>query len=78
MGVNSRITGADAEIVDDSGFGINDKQHDDHSGGLSHLVRQPLGFKKGFSIASLNIDGLRTHLDEARVLIQNLGIHILD
>ena len=62
---------------DDSGNGINDKQHDDHSGSLPHLVRRPLGFKKGLSIASLNINGLRTHLDEVKELIQNLGIHIL-
>ena len=77
MGDNSRITGANADIVDESGNGIKDKQHDDHSGGLPHLVRRPLGFKKGLSIASLNINGLRTHFDEAKVLIQNLGIHIL-
>ena len=36
-----------------------------------------LGFKKGMAIASLNVNGLRGHLDEAQHLIRNLGIHIL-
>ena len=38
---------------------------------------QQLGFKKGMAIASLNINGLRSHLDEVQLLIRNLGIHIL-
>ena len=29
------------------------------------------------SIASLNINGLRSHLDEIQVMIRRLGIHIL-
>ena len=38
---------------------------------------QQLGFKKGMVIASLNINGLRSHLDEVQLLITNLGTHIL-
>ena len=38
---------------------------------------QQLGFKKGMAIASLNINGLRSYLDEVQLLIRNLGIHIL-
>ena len=29
------------------------------------------------AIASLNVNGLRSHLDEVQLLINNLGIHIL-
>ena len=42
--------------------------------GWSH---QHLGFKKGLVIASLNVNGLRSHLDEVQLLLNNLGIHIL-
>ena len=38
---------------------------------------QHLGFKKGMAIASLNINGLRSHLDEVRLMMKRLGIHIL-
>ena len=38
---------------------------------------QHLGFKKGMAIASLNINGLRSHLDEVQLLIGDLGIQIL-
>ena len=38
---------------------------------------QQLGFKKGMAIASLNINGLRSHLDEVQLLIRDLGIHII-
>ena len=38
---------------------------------------QQLGFKKDMAIASLNINGLRSHLDEVQLLIRNLGIHII-
>ena len=41
----------------------------------SGRCHQHLGFKKGMAIASLNINGLRSHLDEIQLL--NLGIHIL-
>ena len=39
--------------------------------------QQHLGFKKGMAIASLNVNGLRSHLDEVQLLVRNLGIHIL-
>lgn len=35
------------------------------------------GFKKGMAIASLNVNGLRSHLDEVQLLIRDLGIQIL-
>ena len=38
---------------------------------------QHLGFKKGIAIASLNINGPRSHLDEAQLLMRDLGIQIL-
>ena len=38
---------------------------------------QHLGFKKGMAIASLNISGLRSHLDEVQLLMRDLGIQIL-
>ena len=47
------------------------------STGQSDLFRQRLGFKKGMAIASLNVNGLRSHLDEVQLLMNNLGIHIL-
>ena len=38
---------------------------------------QHLGFKQGMAIASLNINGLRSHLDEVQLLMRDLGILIL-
>ena len=38
---------------------------------------QHIGYKKGMAITSLNVNGLRSHLDEVRLLIKDLGIHIL-
>ncbi len=38
---------------------------------------QHIGFKKGMAIASLNVNGLRSHLDEVQLLIKNSGLHIL-
>ena len=37
---------------------------------------QHLGFKKGMALVSLNINGLRSHLDEVQLLMKELGIHI--
>ena len=37
----------------------------------------PLSFKKGLTIASLNINGHRGHFDELQLLLQSSGIHIL-
>ena len=37
----------------------------------------PLSFKKGLTIASLNINGLRGHFDELQLFLQSSGIHIL-
>ena len=39
--------------------------------------RQHVGYKKGMAIASLKVNGLRNHLDEVQLLINNLGIHFL-
>ena len=38
---------------------------------------QHLGFKKGMAIASLNINGLRSHFFKVNLMIKRLGIHIL-
>ena len=43
----------------------------------SDWCHQRLGYKKGMAIASLNINGLRSHQDELKLLIKGLGIHIL-
>ena len=43
----------------------------------SGRCHQHLGFKKSMAIASLNINGLRSHLDEVQLLIRDLGIQIL-
>ena len=39
--------------------------------------QQQLGFRKGMVIASLNVNDLRGHFDEVKVLLNDLGIHIL-
>ena len=36
-----------------------------------------LGSKKGMAIASLNINGLRSHHDEIKMLLNDKGIHVL-
>ena len=36
-----------------------------------------LGFKKGMTIASINVNSLLRHIDEIRLLVKDLGIHIL-
>ena len=38
---------------------------------------QQLGSKKGMAIASLNVNGIRSHLDEVKLMMKRLGIHIL-
>ena len=38
---------------------------------------RPLGFQRGMAIASLNINGLRSHHDEIKLLLNDKGIHIL-
>ena len=43
----------------------------------SGRCHQHLGFKKGMATASLNINGLRSHVDEVQLLIRDLGIQIL-
>ena len=43
----------------------------------SGRCHQHLRFKKGMAVASLNINGLRSHLDEVQLLIRDLGIQIL-
>ena len=35
-----------------------------------------IGYKKGKAIASMSVDGLRSHLDEVWLLVNDLGIHI--
>ena len=44
---------------------------------MANLYHRSLRFNKGMAIASLNINGLRTHYDEVAFIIQNLGINIL-
>ena len=39
--------------------------------------RQHMGYTKGMAIASLNVNGLRSHLDKVKILMTDLGIHIL-
>ena len=39
--------------------------------------RQHLGSKKGLAVASLNINGLRSHIDEIELLLNDLDIDIL-
>ena len=48
-----------------------------NTGAGSGWCHQHLGYKKGMAIASLNINGLRSHLDELKLMIKDLGIHIL-
>ena len=38
---------------------------------------QHMGYRKGMAIASLNVNGLRSHFDEVKILMADLGIHIL-
>ena len=38
---------------------------------------QHMGYRKSMAIASLNVNGLCTNLDEVNILIADLGIHIL-
>ena len=40
---------------------------------VSSGSHQHLGFKKGMAIASLNITGLCSHLDEVELLMRDLG-----
>ena len=39
--------------------------------------QHPLAFQKGLSIASLNINGLRGHLDEIQQFLHSSSIHVL-
>ena len=39
--------------------------------------RQHLGYRKGMSIASLNVNSLRRRYDEIKLLLKNLGINVL-
>ena len=45
--------------------------------GVAAASHQHLGFKKGMVISSLNVNGLRSHLDEVQLLLNNLGVQIL-
>ena len=53
---------------------IVSKNQDTTLKGRSH---QHLGYRKGMSIASLNVNSLRRHYDEIKLLLKNLGIHVL-
>ena len=46
-------------------------------GERSGLGHQHIELKKGMKIASMNVNGLRSHLDEIKLNIRNLHIHIL-
>ena len=37
---------------------------------------QRIGYKKGLTMASLNVNGLRNNLDEVKILMTDLGIAI--
>ena len=65
------------DVVDLPSPQITNKENACFTGERPDLCRQHLGFKKGMAIASLNINGLRSHLDEVQLLIRSLGIHIL-
>ena len=39
--------------------------------------RQHLGFRKGMAIGFVNVNGLRSHLDEIKILMIDQGTHIL-
>ena len=41
------------------------------------MCHQHLGFKECMGIASVNINGLRSHLDEVQLFTRSLGIQIL-
>ena len=45
--------------------------------GVATASHRHLGFKTGMVIASLNINGLCSHLDEVQLLVNNLGIQIV-
>ena len=54
------------------------RQADPVNGGEGRgYYHHPLSFKKGLTIASLNINGLRGHFDELQLFLQSSGIHIL-
>ena len=53
--------------------GGGQKFYNDHSA-LSHQRR---AFKRGMSIASLNVNGIRSHIDEIKLLMGTLNVHIL-
>ena len=65
------------DVVDLPSSQITNRENACFTGERSDSCRQHLGFKKGMAIASLNINGLRSHLDEVQLLIRSLGIHIL-
>ena len=48
-----------------------------NSHGVAATSHQHLGFKKSILIASLNVNGLRSHLDDVQLLLNNQGIQIL-
>ena len=41
------------------------------------LCHQRRGFKRGMSIASLNVNGIRSHLDEIQLLMNTLEVDIM-
>ena len=65
------------DVVDLPSPQITNRENACFTGERPDLCRQHLGFKKGMAIASLNINGLRSHLDEVQLLIRSHGIHIL-
>ena len=77
VGDNSSFTGINANVVYVSDRCTNNEQRDDQYSDLPTAIPRPLGLKKGMSITSLNINGLRTHIDWVALLIQNLRIHAI-
>ena len=47
------------------------------NGNQADSCHQHLGFKTGMALASLNVNGLRSHFDEVELLIRSQGIHLL-
>ena len=61
MGENNSTTGVDANVVYVCDMCKNSEQRDDQCEGLPKSIHRSLGFKKGMSAASLDINGIRAH-----------------
>ena len=57
---------------------IESVENDGHGNAPGAGCRQHLGFTKGMAIAFVNVNGLRSHLDEVKILMIDLGILALN